>query len=157
MKRILQAWRAALPPTARRQCSRRYVQREAVQCYERALQTLQHLPQPHDTREQAVDLHLELRNTLVPLGEFARILAQMRTAEALAKELGDDRRQGGIAAYLTRDFQMIGNYAQALASGLQALTMVQEDVALDDPGTGPPKPASLTPYHAEGGQEVGKL
>jgi DNA-binding winged helix-turn-helix (wHTH) protein/tetratricopeptide (TPR) repeat protein len=106
----------------------RYAHREAVQYYERALQTLQHLP-PHDTSQRAIDLRLELRNALVPLGEFARILTHLRDAEALAQALGDVHRQGRIVAYLTRDFQMIGNYAQAVASGLRALTMVQEDFA----------------------------
>jgi DNA-binding winged helix-turn-helix (wHTH) protein/tetratricopeptide (TPR) repeat protein len=108
----------------------RSAQREAVQWYERALQMLQQLPPPHDTRAQAIDLHLELRNALVPLGEFARILTHLRDAEGLAQALGDVRRQGCIVAYLTRDFQMIGQYAQAVASGLRALTMVQEDFAL---------------------------
>jgi tetratricopeptide (TPR) repeat protein len=104
--------------------------REAAQYSERALQTLAHLPQLYDIREQVIDLHLELRNALVPLGEFARILTHLRDAETLAQELGDIRRLGRITAYLTRDFHMTGEHVAAVTSGLRALTMVQEDAAL---------------------------
>jgi DNA-binding winged helix-turn-helix (wHTH) protein/tetratricopeptide (TPR) repeat protein len=109
---------------------RRSAHREAVRYYERALQMLQHLPQQPDTQAQSIDLHLELRNALVPLGEMARILQHLREAEALAQGLGDVRRQGRIVTYLTRDLQMLGQHAEAVTTGLRALTMVQDDIAL---------------------------
>jgi tetratricopeptide (TPR) repeat protein len=109
---------------------RRSAHREAVQYYERALQTLQHFSQQPDTQAQAIDLHLELRNALVPLGEMVRILRHLRDAEALAQGLGDVRRQGRIVTYLTRDLQMLGQHAEAVTTGRRALTMVQEDITL---------------------------
>jgi tetratricopeptide (TPR) repeat protein len=108
----------------------RSAQHEAVLCYEQALHALQHLPPQHETRQQAIDLHLELRNALVPLGEFTRIFAHLREAEALAGELGDSARQGRIAAYLARDFNLTGDHERAIASGQRALTLIREDFAL---------------------------
>jgi len=52
----------------------RSANREAVACFERALTALQHLPESPEIHEQTIDLHFDLRNALVPLGEHGRIL-----------------------------------------------------------------------------------
>ncbi len=61
--------------------------REAFVCFEQALFALQHLPECRDTLVKAIDLRFDLRNVLHPLGDHERILAHLRTAEALAKSL----------------------------------------------------------------------
>ena len=106
----------------------RSAQREAVQWYERALQRLEQLPQTAETTGQAIDLHLALRAALIPLAENAESFAHLRTAAHLAKSLGDDRRQGYIDAYLTREWFSISDYDQALAAGHRALTHAQDDL-----------------------------
>ena len=68
--------------------------REAVGYFEQALSALPHLPEQRDTREQAIDLRLALRSALLPSGDFGRILAYLREAEALAVALDDPRRLG---------------------------------------------------------------
>jgi len=73
---------------------------EAVAYFEQALTALAHLPERRDTLEQAIDLRLNLRQALLPLGEHERMLDHVRTAEALAERLGDDQRLGQIAASL---------------------------------------------------------
>ena len=45
-------------------------------------------------REQAIDLRLALRSALLPSGDFGRVLAYLREAEALAAALDDPRRLG---------------------------------------------------------------
>ena len=50
-----------------------------------------------DTREQAIDLRLALRSALLPSGDFGRILACLREAEALAAALDDPRRLGQVS------------------------------------------------------------
>ena len=55
-------------------------------------------PRPRDTREQAIDLRFDLPTRSCPSGEFRRILAYLREAEALAKALGDQRRLGTVLA-----------------------------------------------------------
>jgi DNA-binding NtrC family response regulator/tetratricopeptide (TPR) repeat protein/class 3 adenylate cyclase len=97
--------------------------REAVAYFEQALAALQHLPESRDTREQAIDLRLNLRNSLFLLGELARILEHLREAETLAVALNDQRRLGQIAIYMMQHCRQIGDYDRAIASGQRALAL----------------------------------
>ncbi len=63
--------------------------REAVALLEQALAALKNLPEIRATIEHAIDLRLDLRNALWPLGELGRILDCLREAETLAAALGD--------------------------------------------------------------------
>jgi class 3 adenylate cyclase/tetratricopeptide (TPR) repeat protein len=87
---------------------------EAVVWYERALVALQHLPQRRELLEQAIDLRFDLRNALLVLGEYERILEHLRAAETLAQTLGDQRRLGQISAYMGASFHAMGEYDQAI-------------------------------------------
>jgi hypothetical protein len=81
--------------------------REAVGDFEQALSALSHLPEQRDTREQAIDLRLTLRNALQPSGDSQsrqRILALLREAEALAMALDDPRWLGQVCVKLTQYF-----------------------------------------------------
>ncbi len=102
----------------------RSVHREAVNCYEQALEALQHLPESRATREQAIDLHLALRSSLVPLGELDRIIHYLREAEALAIALHDSRRLGLISCFMINYFWVKGEPDQAIAAGQRALSLV---------------------------------
>jgi tetratricopeptide (TPR) repeat protein len=94
---------------------------EAVRYFEQALRSLPHLPEQHDTREQAIDLRLDLRMALRPLGDFERILALLREAEALAEALTDPHRLGQISISLSNYFRQMGAYDQAITAGQCAL------------------------------------
>jgi tetratricopeptide (TPR) repeat protein len=97
--------------------------REAVAAFEQALGALQHLPERRDTRAQAIDLRLALRNALWPLGEFRRLFVYLQEAEVLAEALGDQHRLGWVAASLSGYFPMVCEPDLALASGQRALAM----------------------------------
>jgi class 3 adenylate cyclase/tetratricopeptide (TPR) repeat protein len=101
----------------------RSAHREAMGYFEQALSTLTHLPEQHDTREQAIDLRLTLRSALSPLGDLGRILALLREAEALAEALDDPRRLGQVFRFLSDHFYLGGAYGQAIASGQRALAL----------------------------------
>jgi tetratricopeptide (TPR) repeat protein len=101
----------------------RSAHREAVGYFEQALSALPHLPETRDTRAQAIDLRLALRSALYPSGDFGRIMAMLREAEALALALADPRRQGQISDFLSAHFYFRGAYDQALASGQRALAL----------------------------------
>ena len=75
--------------------------REAAEAFEQALAALQHLPDNRATREQAIDLCFDLRNALHPLHEERQLLTHLRQAEPLAEALGDQRRLGHLAGYLS--------------------------------------------------------
>jgi class 3 adenylate cyclase/tetratricopeptide (TPR) repeat protein len=96
---------------------------EAAMAFEQALVALQHLPDRRDTCEQAIDLRFDLRNVLVPLGEYGRLLAQLRQAEPLAEALGDLRRQGQLAGYTAFCLRQLGDSDGALASAQRALAL----------------------------------
>jgi DNA-binding NtrC family response regulator/tetratricopeptide (TPR) repeat protein len=97
--------------------------REAVACYEEALGTLQHLPADPERHRDAVDLRIELRTALLPLGEHDRIFTYLREAEALATELDDRHRLGRVCTYLTNYFFITGDQARALDNGRRALAI----------------------------------
>jgi tetratricopeptide (TPR) repeat protein len=95
--------------------------REAVAYFEQALEALAQLPEHRDTLAQAIDLRLDLRTALQPLGEHVRSLDHLRVAEALAERLNDPQRLGLIAGHLCFYFVAIGEYDRALAAGQRAL------------------------------------
>ena len=101
----------------------RSAHREAVACYEQALAAVAHLLDSRDTREQAIDLRLVLHNALLPSGDFGRILAYLREAEALAEALADSRRLGQVSRFLSAYFYYKGAYDQVITSGERALTL----------------------------------
>jgi class 3 adenylate cyclase/tetratricopeptide (TPR) repeat protein len=106
--------------------------REAVAYMEQALAALQHLPQSHDTLAQAIDLRIDLRQSLYPLGEFGRVLDYLREAEALATALGDQHRLGWVFACMTNHFWLMGDQDQAIECGQRAFAVAEAgaDIAL---------------------------
>jgi tetratricopeptide (TPR) repeat protein len=97
--------------------------REAVESFEQALSALSHLPEQRDTLEQAVDLRLALCSALVPSGDYSRILAGLREAEALAEALADPRRLGQVSGLLSDSFRAMGAYDQAITAAQRTLAL----------------------------------
>src|SRR5262249_45257246 len=101
----------------------RSAHREAVGSFEQALRALAHLPETHDTREQAIDLRFALRSALLPFGDLGRILACLREAEALAEALDDPHRLGQVPVFLSVHFRRMGTHDQAIAAAQRALAL----------------------------------
>ena len=101
----------------------RSASREAVGYFEQALNTLPHLPEQRHTREQAIDLRLALRTALFPSGDFGRILAALREAEALAATLDDPHRLAQVSFFLSNYFYNMGAHDQAIATAQRALAL----------------------------------
>jgi len=105
--------------------------REAASYFEQALTALAHLPDDRETREQAIDLHFNLRISLAALGERERVLEHLRAAEALANALGDKRRLARVNDYNARELSAQGEYEQAVTACERAIAMAR---SLDDYG-----------------------
>ncbi|MBI4391056.1 MAG: AAA family ATPase [candidate division NC10 bacterium] len=120
---------AAYSRQAGAKAAARSAYREAAGCSEQALAALAHLPEARETLEQAIDLRLDLRNFLLALGEYGRILDRLREAEALAESLQDQRRLGRATAYLTHHFRWMGEQGRAVESGERVLAIAS---GLDD-------------------------
>jgi class 3 adenylate cyclase len=84
-KRLLQTAKAMV----------RSAYREAVAYFEQALEAV--LQESYETQEQAIDLRLNLRNVLLPLGEQGRIFEHLRVAATVAEVLQDQHRLGWVA------------------------------------------------------------
>ena len=105
--------------------------REAVAYFEQALAALEHLPERHETLDQAIDLRFDLRNALLPLDEQARMFEHLRAAEPLAERLGDPQRFGQIVSSLCYSYSLMGEHDRAIAAGQRALVLATSSGAVD--------------------------
>ncbi|MFQ5930150.1 MAG: tetratricopeptide repeat protein, partial [Acidobacteriota bacterium] len=95
---------------------------EAVSYMEQALEALRHLPEARKTWEQAIDIRLDIRSSLQPLGEQRRIFEYLSQGEALAKSLDDPRRLAQILCYMSGYFiQAEDDPVRALKASHEAL------------------------------------
>jgi len=106
--------------------------REAVSCFEEALEVLGQLPETRQTLEAAVDLRFDLQACFRPLGEFDRLRRCLQDAETPAKRLGDQRRLGWLSVYMSQYLRTAGHTRDAIrhASMAHALGDKLEDPSL---------------------------
>jgi class 3 adenylate cyclase/tetratricopeptide (TPR) repeat protein len=100
--------------------------RESLTSFEQALGALGRLPATRATTATAIDLRLDSRVVLAPLGHYDRILDYMREAEILARELGDRRRLGLVLADMGARLRNVGDHRRALEASRQALDIAGE-------------------------------
>ncbi len=103
----------------------RAANREAVAHLEQALGALRRLPEIRETTELTIDIHIDLRNALFPLGKRARIGDHLQEAEVLARALGDQRRLGLIATFMAAQCLAAGDYDEAVRFGQEALSIAR--------------------------------
>ena len=99
--------------------------REAVTCFEQALDALPNLPESRERSELAVDLRFDLHNALIPLGDVGRMVDMLEEAEREAIDLQDQRRLGQVAAYMTQCFWWTGQPDRAVESARRATTIAE--------------------------------
>jgi tetratricopeptide (TPR) repeat protein len=104
----------------------RSAHRSAVEWFERALEVLARLPDGPHLTEQAIDLRLDLRYALVPLGQFKRIFEYLSQAERLAAAAGDSGRLGQVYSFLANYYQITGDPERGIDYAQRAL-----DIAVD--------------------------
>jgi class 3 adenylate cyclase/tetratricopeptide (TPR) repeat protein len=104
----------------------RSASRQAARYFEQALDALNHLPNHREAWELGIDIRLDLRNVLVPLGEFRPMFEHLQTAEALATALDDRHRLGWVSAYLAACYCNTLKPREAEAAGLRALAIADE-------------------------------
>jgi len=103
--------------------------RVALGNFERALAALEELPAEVEWQQDKMDVRLEMRSALFPLGEHAAWVARVREVEAMAKDAGDRRRLAMVHNYLTPYFWQRGQHEDAIAHGEAGLKLTEE---LDD-------------------------
>jgi DNA-binding SARP family transcriptional activator/tetratricopeptide (TPR) repeat protein len=120
-----EAWEkaAAFLGVAGRQAAMRSAHQEAVACFEEALSALRRLPARRELDERDLDLRIELRQSLYPMGRFADLVRHLREAERIAEKLGDRPRLARVAAYISNHAWITGDLSHALAFGQRALAL----------------------------------
>ena len=104
---------------------------EAVSYFDQALGALGQLPETRQNIEKSIDLRLELRSALHPLGEFERVLDTLQKAAGLAESIVDERRHGRVLSYLVQSHRLSGNHSSAIEAGEKAIEIGK---SFDDPG-----------------------
>ena len=121
---------------------------EAVSAFQDALTALKRLPETRETREQAIDLRLDLRPPLLQLGRLDEVLAVSREAERLAAELRDEPRLARVYTYLINYHYLKGETSQAIEYGQRCLDVGR---AIGDPALqGLARQYMGQSYHAQG-------
>jgi tetratricopeptide (TPR) repeat protein len=99
--------------------------REAVACFEHALDGLTRLPATPEVLEKDIELRFDVRTALLAVGEMAKSLDHLREAERRARMLDDQRRLGWVSAYLALHFWAIGRPTDASTFGRSALAIAE--------------------------------
>ena len=97
--------------------------REAAAGFEQALDALRHLPESPERTQQAIDLHLDAGDVLVPTGDLAKSTDHAREGEALAESLRDERRLGRALLLLVNLAWNWGDLDRGLELGQRALAI----------------------------------
>ena len=103
----------------------RAANREAIAHLEQALGALRRLPETRETTELTIDIRIDLRNALLPLGDRARAGDHLHEAEVLARTLGDQHRLARIATFMVIQCLDTGDYDEAVRFGQEALSIAR--------------------------------
>ena len=117
----------------------RSVNREAIARFQEAIIALRHLPETRETVEHAIDIRVEMRHSLLSLGDHGQLFEHLRDAATLAAKLGDQRRLGWVSSYMAHHWWYTGHPDLAIDAGRRAITIAAND---DDPVLG-----VLTNFH----------
>ncbi|MBV9111832.1 MAG: AAA family ATPase [Hyphomicrobiales bacterium] len=103
----------------------------AARFFGSALDALARLPETRERMEQAIEIRFALCEALMPVGNLSETRGHLDEAGILAERLGDRRRGGYVAAYMSEYAVQVLDAAQAVSFGETALSCAQE---LDDAG-----------------------
>jgi class 3 adenylate cyclase len=111
---------------AGKKAATRSANREAVGYYEQALEAIGHLPEGREKTELSIDVRLDLRPSMLPLGAQDRMSEHLTQAESLAVRLGDKWRLARVYADLNAHYVQFGENLLAIGPGEQALAIANE-------------------------------
>jgi tetratricopeptide (TPR) repeat protein len=106
--------------------------REAATWFEQGRAALDRLPSTREVLEQSIDVRIDLRAVLNPLGELGRAFEYLREARFQAELLDDRDRLGRVSVSMANFYWLTGGYDRAISAAQNALTIGNElgDLAL---------------------------
>jgi class 3 adenylate cyclase/tetratricopeptide (TPR) repeat protein len=100
--------------------------RAAIGALEQALVALEHLPDGTEKVQKAVDIRLDLRGALMPVGEWQIMHDHLLVAKDLATQLGDQERLARVYSYLAVYYAATHDADRAVESGECAARLAQQ-------------------------------
>jgi len=100
--------------------------REALTCFEDALQALMQMPKNLQDSELCLHLHLLANGAAVATSSYERGRHHLLEAERIAGQLGDRRWEGRVAAVLSNSYRPAGELQRARRLGETALGIAGE-------------------------------
>src|SRR5262245_61117022 len=101
--------------------------REARSWYQQAFEALKHIPASREKLGHEIDLHLDLRNVLFLLGDFAAVAEHLHAAESLVENLEERRRWVRPLTFLNVHYGLAGDPERAVQYGKRAMALIGTD------------------------------
>ncbi|MDX2315485.1 MAG: adenylate/guanylate cyclase domain-containing protein [Gammaproteobacteria bacterium] len=98
----------------------------AIERFDDALTALDHLPDDDVHLIDKMDIRLEMRTALWPLGRHDELEKRLREAGELAERAGDTRRLANVQNFLTAHYWRAGEHARAIEHGERGIALAEE-------------------------------
>ena len=98
----------------------------AIEWFGRALSALDRLADDGTRTADSMDVRLEMRTALWPLGRHDELARRVREAGAIAERIGDKARLANVYNYLTAHHWRAGEHARAIEIGERGLALARE-------------------------------
>ncbi len=97
----------------------------AIERFENALTALDHLPDDEAHLIDKMDIRLEMRTALWPLGRHDELEKRVGEAGEIAERAGDIARLAWVHNYLTAHYWQAGEHARAIEHGEKAIALAE--------------------------------
>jgi class 3 adenylate cyclase/tetratricopeptide (TPR) repeat protein len=97
----------------------------AIARFENALAALEHLPDDEEHLLDKIDIRLEMRTALWPLGRHDELEKRVLEAGELAERVGDIARHASVHNYLTAHYWQAGEHARAIEHGEKGIALAE--------------------------------
>lgn len=97
----------------------------AIERFDDALLALDRLPEDEACITDKMDVRLEMRTALWPLGRHEELAKRVREAGALAEQVGDIARLANVHNYLTAHYWRSGEHRQAIEHGEKGIALAE--------------------------------
>jgi tetratricopeptide (TPR) repeat protein len=97
----------------------------AIERFDNALLALDHLPDDEARITDKMDVRLEMRTALWPLGRHEELAKRVREAGVLAEQVGDIARLANVHNYLTAHYWRAGEHREAIVHGEKGIALAE--------------------------------
>lgn len=97
----------------------------AIECFDRALDALDRIPGDQSHMTEKMDIRLEMRTALWPLGRHEELERRVREAGELAERAGDKLRHAIVFNYLAAHYWQAGEHERAIEHGEKGIKLAE--------------------------------